>query len=333
MEKKSYDVITFGGCTLDIFADTFDRNHLSKRDKKMRYEHVISYPVGEKILIKYMETSIGGGGTNTALTFSKFGLKTAYCGCVGNDNTANIVKDFLEKNNIDFFGHKSNKNSGLSVILDSIEHDRTILTHKGANDDLDFNRIKLPSETGLFYFSSLLNGAFETQKKLMKLAEKRKIRTAFNPSSYEAKQGVKKLKDVLEKTNILILNKEEAQDLLEDLDPHPSSLAKKLKKYLNKSSLVVITDGPNGAYTYDGYITYKVIPGNIKVVESTGAGDAFASAFISSLIKGESISSSLKIATANSESVITHKGAKEVILTYEQAKKNANKSKYKVEKI
>ncbi len=329
-----YEVITFGSATLDIFADTFDRNNLTKDQQKMRYDHVISYRTGDKILINELNLTVGGGGTNTALTFSRFGFKTAYCGALGNDSSSAMVRSFLEENKIGFLGelvqgHKTN----ISIILDSIEHDRTILAYKDASDFLNFSKLPDMSEARLFYSSSMMGESFKTFEKLVDFATKHNVKVAFNPSLYQAKDGYKKLSSILKKINFLILNKEEAQDLAMNNTPHVKELLKFLKTTLAEESLIVITDADKGAYVYDGSTFYHGLPSKVKIVETTGAGDAFASAFMSGLLHGASVCDSLKFGLANSESVITHKGAKEVILTFEEAKALVKKRNYFIEYI
>lgn len=323
-----YDVITFGSATMDIFADTFDRKHLTKKQKNMRYEHIISYEVGKKVLIRDLHMAVGGGGTNTAVTFARFGLKTAFCGALGEDSSAEMVKLYLQKENIDFVGCSSKEQTGLSIVLDSIEHDRTILAYKGANNMLQKLDTEKFKNAKLFYFSSLLEKSFETHKKMLDFAEQNGIKVAFNPSAYQAVQGCKKLASVLAKTDFLILNKEEAQDLLGNITPQIEDLLIDLqKKIRNKPGVVIITDGGKGAYAYDGTEMFRVKPNNITVVESTGAGDAFASGFMAALLYGKSVKEALSYGAANSESVITHTGAKDTILTYAQAQKKSKKVK------
>jgi ribokinase len=330
-----FDIIAFGSATVDIFVDTFDRKHLSKLQKKMKYEHIIQYPVGDKILIKDLHLSIGGGGTNVAVTFKRFGFQTAYCGCLGNDYYSAIIQEFLEREGITFIGHHFEDRTGTSIILDSIEHDRTILAYKGANDYLSFAKLKGELlHAKLYYFSSLLNASFETQMKLLDFAKKHKIKVAFNPSSYQAEKGCKVLGKALSMTNYLILNKEEAQQLLAHNSVLEKELLLKLYSNLNtEDAIVVITDGANGAYAYNGKKFYRVSVPPVQVVEATGAGDAFASAFVSSIVLGYPIEHSLKLASANSQSVITHVGAKEIILTHAEAEDYIKKNTYDVKEI
>jgi sugar/nucleoside kinase (ribokinase family) len=90
--------------------------------------------------------------------------------------------------------------------------------------------------------------------------------------------------------------------------------------------IVCITDKKKFVTAYDGLKTYKLKPHKIKVVERTGAGDAFASGFVAGLIRGKDIKFSLKIGLANAESVIRYFGAKNKLLTWREAFKHANKS-------
>jgi ribokinase len=310
--KKRYDVITLGSGTIDVFANT-EAQFTKKSGKEM-----ITYPTGSKILIKELKFEVGGGGTNTAISFSRLGLKTAWIGKVGNDQTSDLILDYMKKNKIDFLGKKGISKSGFSVILDSIGHDRTILTHKGDNDTLTFQEIQQSKlSTKWFYFSSMMGKSFDTQKKLAVFAQKNGSKVAFNPSSYQAALGKKKLNTILKNTNLLVLNFDEAKILLETKE-------KKLDKILKGlcelgPDMVVVTDGKKGAYCYDKKFMYTIYPHNLKVIETTGAGDAFASSFLSGIIKKNDVEYALKLGLANSESIIRHYGAKNILLTTKQA--------------
>ena len=78
-----YDVITVGSNTLDVFAKT-DSELIEIKTKNFT-EELLAYPLGSKILIKELDFMIGGGGTNTAVAFSRLGLKTGYLGKIGKD--------------------------------------------------------------------------------------------------------------------------------------------------------------------------------------------------------------------------------------------------------
>jgi ribokinase len=296
-----FDVVSFGSAVVDVFIKT----DISEKKGFM------NYPVGEKILIRDIKFDVGGGGTNTAVAFSRFGLKT---GCIcefGNDENGRKILELLEKEKVRFLGKViEGELTGYSVILDSKGGERTILTYKGANDEvslLDIKRFK----TKWLYFSSLLGLSFETQRKLAEAMKKKGVKIAFNPSNYLIEKI--NLKPLLKLIDILILNKEEAETLLKKEHKYQKDLLKGLHS-LTKG-IVIITDKDSLISCYDGIKKCSIVPHkNIKVVERTGAGDAFASGFVAGRIVGKSIQECLELGLRESESVIQYFGAKNNLL-------------------
>jgi len=323
-----YDTITVGSATFDVFVNT--KSELIKIKTSSSEDDLIAYPSGSKILIKELRFTTGGGGTNTAVSLARLGHKTAYLGSLGNDENGKKILDLLKKEKIDFIGVLSKEITGYSIILDSIEHDRTILTYKGANDKLRFSDINLKKlKTKWFYFSSMISESFKTLEKLAEFAEKNNIKIAFNPSTYLAKKGKNYLKKILTRTTILVLNNEEASLLV-----GKNNIKIMLKKLCELGPrIAVITNGKKEINAYDGKNIYTMIPNKIKVVESTGAGDAFASSFLSGMIKKSNIEFALKLGLVNSESVIQHGGAKNKLLKYKEALENIKKSSVKIKKL
>jgi len=84
--------------------------------------------------------------------------------------------------------------------------------------------------------------------------------------------------------------------------------------------ITVLTDGPGGAYVYDGekVLWGGMYPDPSKPVDRTGAGDSFASTFTSALVLGKSIEEALQWGPINSMSVVQHIGAQEGLLTKEK---------------
>jgi ribokinase len=323
-----YDVITVGSATVDVFAKT--ECDLITIKTSHSNENLIAYPAGSKILIDKLEFKVGGGGTNTAVSFSRLGLKTAYLGKLGNDDNANQILKLLKDEKINFIGPKGNDQTGYSIILDSDAKDRTILTNKGANNNLLFKEIDIKKlKTKWFYFSSMMRNSLKTLVELSLFAKKNNIKIAFNPSSYLIKEDISTVKELLSKIDILIFNKEEAELLFGN--DNISNLL--LKSHLLGPSITIITDGANGCYCSDKKNFYSIKPRKVNVIETTGAGDSFASAFISGLIKNKDIIFSLKLGMVNSEAVIQSIGAKENLLTYNKALKSMRSKAFKVKKI
>ncbi len=267
-------------------------------------------PTGAKIVINDFNCDVGGGGTNTAVAFSRLGLKTGYLGIIGDDRNGDMVMDCLRKEKVKFLGERKGIN-GVSVVIDGDKRNRTVLTHKAANNDLSkYPRIK----TKWLYFSSMLEKSLRTQVKLAKeLISKDYVKVAFNPSNYLIEKNPRSLKTLLRLSSILVLNKEEGRLLVKKGD-----LLEGLRKL--GPGIVVVTDKDKEIECYDGNLRYKLKPHKIRVIERTGAGDAFASSFTAGIMKGENIEKSLKIALKNSESVLRHFGAKNNLLRWKDVK-------------
>ena len=321
-----YDVITVGSATIDVFL----RTESSKMIKEQGIDYA-AYPTGSKILIEELILTTGGGGTNTAVSLARLGHKVAFLGKIGTKHNSHRILSELKKEKVDtsLIVSKKGSRTGYSVILDCIKHDRVILNFSGSNNDLSFNEIKSNKlNASWFYFSSMMGQSHKTQERLAKYAEKNKIKIAFNASSYLAKKGIKYLNPILKRTNILVLNKEEAQYLA------GKNKIRVLLKKLRKAGpqIVAITDGKNGVYVSDGYNFHYGKPNRIKPVETTGAGDAFASSFLSGIIKKNDVDFAIKLGMTNAESVIKHHGAKNKLLAYSEALEKMKNCPIKVTK-
>ncbi len=323
-DTPQFDVVCFGSATVDVFAHTDVEFITIKTHDKT--EELIAYPTGSKILIEQLRFTIGGGGTNTAVTFSRMGLKTAYLGKVGKDLNGRKIIEMLKKENIEFIGVQGTEQTNYSIILDSVAQDRTILAFKKASDALEYDEVKNVSAKWI-YSSSLLGISFDTLKKV--LGEHPNTKFAFNPSEYQCKQGIEYLKDILSQCDVLILNRDEAILLVGEGDE--AHLTGTLQQYV---PIVCVTDGSRGTWckNEDGLFFTKARD-DIKIAETTGAGDAFASGFVAGLVKEENVPTSMIRGIINAESVIKHIGAKNKILTDKEVIEAMKKDKREVKQI
>ncbi|MBD3355460.1 carbohydrate kinase family protein [Candidatus Woesearchaeota archaeon] len=312
-----YDVITIGSATIDVFADI---------DPKFKQINL-----GDKVLIKEIEFQTGGGGINPAVALSRMELNTAFLGKLGHDHNAFKIIHELKKEDVNVIKTApSKKRTSYSVIVSSKkEKDRVLFTYKGASDDLRYDEIKISElDTKWIYLATMLKRSFRTAKKIAGYAKKNNINLLFNPSTYLAKQGKRKLKPILDAASIIILNKSEAGLLLKSRSNKIKTLAKGL--YNLGPKIVVITEGSKGVAAYDGSEIYTLPAYNVKVKNTTGAGDAFASGFLAGIIKNQDIPHALKLGNANSASVVQYFGTKNKLLTYKEATKFIKKRKENV---
>ena len=321
-----YDIITIGSATFDVFVRT---NKAATRFALMKSEHDVCYPIGGKVLIDELHFDTGGAGTNTAVAFSRLGLRTAYLGKLGTDINSQHILSLLHKEKVTFLGNTAHGMTGYSVILIGLEKDRTILAYKGINDDLKKTDIPFPElKTRWLYFGSMLGTSFKTLCTLAQFARKHHIPYAFNPSTYLARQGFKTLKPIIHGCHVLILNKEEAQLVA------PQKNIKALLTTLQKHArTVVITQGKEGAYSYDGKEYLYIKPRKTTVIETTGAGDAFASGVVFGISQHKPLRHALSIGLAEAESVIQHIGAKNKLLTLTEIERSLSQHPPNIEVI
>lgn len=292
---KKFEVVCFGSAVLDVFVKTN-----FKEDSRN-----IIIPFGCKMLMEDLFFEIGGGGINTAVAFSRLGLKTGYVGKVGDDKSGGNILDLLRKERITFLGNKvKEETSGFSVVLISRELNRSILTYKGINDSISDKDIK-NFQTNWLYLSSMMKKSFQEQINLSRKLKKKGAKIAFNPSEYLIRKV--NLKPLLKLCDVLIVNKEEASLLTKKKD--------KLKAISEMGpKIVVITDERRRVYCYNGLKTYSILPPKLKVVDKTGAGDAFASGFVAGLIKNKPIEYCLRLGVREAQRVVRHIGAKKNLL-------------------
>lgn len=323
-----YDIITVGSNTVDVFVHT-DQSEIVDIHKKAWREELISYPVGTKILITKLLHNIGGNGANSAVSLSRLGLRAAYLGKIGRDSNGDLILKSLKKERVNFIGARGDE-SGFSVILDSREHDRTILTYKGCNNNLGFGEVKQSRlRTTWFYLSTMLGQSLKTIQRIAEYAHKMNIKIAFNPSSTLLENERKAAINLLRYADVLVLNKEEAEMLVGKAEPE--STIKKLLVY--GPQIIAVTEGKKGVVAYKDDYFYRIYPKHkLKIVESTGAGDAFASTLTAGLLFGKPFEFCLKMAVNNSESVICNHGAQNGLLSRRRLFELVKKDKRRLEK-
>lgn len=313
---------------VDLFVHT-DQSQVIDIHSKNDTTELISYPVGAKILINKHMQNLGGSGFNAAVSFSRIGLKTGYIGKTGRDPNSELIMKGLKKEKISFLGARGKEN-GFSIILDSVEHDRTILTYRGSNSELKFTELTMSKlKTKWFFFTSMRDQSLHTMLKIAEHAWKNKIKIALNPSATMLDSYPKEAINLIRYADVLVLNKEEAESLVGNSTREVNIM--KLMVY--GPQIIAITDSKNGVVAYkDGYF-YKILPHkNLQIVESTGAGDSFASTLVAGLMLKKPFDFCLKMAIINAESVICHHGAQNLLLHRKSLFEAVKKDKRKIEK-
>jgi sugar/nucleoside kinase (ribokinase family) len=137
----------------------------------------------------------------------------------------------------------------------------------------------------------------------------------FNPGTFQLRFGAEKLRDIYKRTYVLFVNREEAALILRTKNEDIDVLFNGLHKLGPK--IVVITDGPKGAYASDGMCRYFMppYPDPKPPVSRTGAGDAFSTGFFCGLVYGLSMRDALRWAPIESMHVVQYFGAQTGLLS------------------
>ncbi len=268
---------------------------------------------GSKVDIDKISYEIGGGGTNSAVTFSRFGHESIFLGNIARDSAGEAVIATLDKENVDTSYLKVIRGStGCSIILLDVKSgERTILTYRGVSSNFK-NQDPTVLETispDWLYISSL-RGDMETLSSFISTARRINAKIMLNPGKLEIEK-LDHLLTILPNIDILLLNKSEATKIV------PGKILSELLSHLsNYTETVIITDGAMGGIATNHTSTYRFgVYEDIKVKDTTGAGDAFGSAFLASLASNNGFKQSLIYGCANSTSVIRQVGAKKGIIT------------------
>lgn len=304
----SVKILSIGKATQDVFlkSDEFDPH----TEGKHVYTHL---PLGLKMEVEDVTFSTGGNATNVAVTFARQGLHSAYLWALGNDPASDTILKDLDAEGVDTSEVVQDERyqAGYSVIMIATNGERTILNHRGVSvgrhsQKLDLSIIK---DFDWVYPTSLADGGLDLLREIVDAAEKSNVKVMLNPAGPELAQP-DKLKALLESVDVLCVNKEEMQMLVagetcEELALHA----------LNYVPVAIVSDGPNGVVATDGKTIIRAgMYEDVPVLDRTGAGDAFASGFLSQWSQGKSLKESIIFASANSTSVVGRIGAKAGIL-------------------
>ena len=306
--SKTPTILSIGKATQDVFlkSDEFD----PKKEGKVMYTHL---PLGVKMEVEDVTFATGGNASNVAVTFARQGLHAKYMWTLGDDPASETVLHDLDKEGVDtsLVVQDIKYQAGYSVIMIATNGERTILNHRGVSTGprgagIDFKAIEAAD---WIYPTSLANGGVELLAHIVNAARRGDTKVILNPAGPELAEPVK-LKAVLEDVDVLVMNKEEMSQLVEG-----KTLEELVRHGLHLCPVVIVSDGPNGVCASDGKtIVTAGMYEDVPVIDRTGAGDAFASGFLSQWVQGKSLKDSIIFASANSTSVVTKIGAKEGIL-------------------
>lgn len=310
---KEPEVVSIGDIVTDAFIKLEEDQAITYQNDQGKW---LAMPFGTKLPYDHVEVIEGvGNAANAAVAFARLKIPSAFVTNVGGDQFGKDMIAALEKNKVDtrFVRINPGKVSNYHYVL-QYHAERTILI-KHEEYDYHWPRLR-PAETPQWvYFSSISKHAIPYHDQVAEwLDEHPNVKLAFQPGTFQMEAGTERLARIYRRSEVIILNREEAvlvgkgkYEDIHDLFNHLHELGPKI---------VVITDGPAGAYASDGVNRFQMplYPDPAEPVDRTGAGDAFASTFVAALMKGNTIEGALQWAPINSMSVVQKVGAQAGLL-------------------
>ncbi len=314
MFNKPLDFLAIGDITTDAFI-RLKEAHVTCAIDNTSCEICMKF--GDKIPYESVDiVRAVGNSANAAVSASRLGLRAGLVADIGDDQNGRECLEQLKKDKVDtrfVVKHRGMETNYHYVLWYGDE--RTILVKHQ-----DFERIVPKAKNPKWvYVSSLGGNSYEFHLGLIEwLKSNPDVKVAFQPGTFQMSLGVEKLKGLYERSDIFFCNTEEAQRILNTKESDLKKLMAMVRALGPK--LVVITDGPRGAYAYDGTkaLFMPPYPDPKAPYERTGAGDAFASTLVIALALGKTLEEALLWAPVNSASVVQDIGAQKGLLTRAQ---------------
>jgi len=309
-----FDVITIGSAVRDVFARTKDIKTI--RDKKFAVGEAACFSLGSKLNLDEVNFSVGGGAINTAVTFANQGLQVAAICAIGDDPEGEHLRDKIAKYGIhcDFFAVDNGHATSFSFVLSLPDGSRTVFRYKGASWHLQESQIPWQQlRAKWLYVNHMAGESHNVLPRLLKEAKENDMQIAWNPGSTQLEKK-KELQEMMNFADVFIVNQEEASLITGIPYQKKKEIFKKLDDLVH--GLVIMTKGKDGVEVSDGKMLWSagVLPMK-KIIDRTGAGDAFGSGFVASVLKKPGdIENAIQFASANATGVLTQWGANHGLL-------------------
>jgi ribokinase len=266
-----FDVVGFGALNVDKL---FKVNKIAKAEE-------------ESFVIDFKE-ACGGSAANTAVGLARLGCKVGFIGKLTEDREGKILLEDFRREGVDTNGIIIAKRgrSGTAMGFVDEKGERALYIDPGVNDTIEFNEInkEYTFKTRFLHLTSFVGEkSFQTQRRLAETLPAN-ARLSLDPGELYARKGAA-LESIIKKTFVLMPSAKELE-LLTGTAGYRKGAEALLKKGVK---IISVKLGSKGCYVTDGKESHLIKAFKVKVVDTTGAGDAFCAGFLYGLIQGKSL--------------------------------------------
>jgi len=243
----------------------------------------------EEGFITDCDESCGGSAANTVVGLARLHRRVGFLGKVADDREGKMLVKSFQKEGVDTSEiiHARHGRSGTVMGFVNAKGDRALYVDPGVNDTIGFAEIgsKYVFQTRFLHLTSFVGEkSFQTQKQLVKTLPK-SVKLSLDPGELYARKGLTTLEPLIQRTFVLMPNHLELELLTGVADYKRGA-----KALFEKSvGIVAVKLGGKGCYVTDGRESFHIKPFKAKVIDTTGAGDAFDAGFLYGMLEGKSL--------------------------------------------
>ena len=313
---KKYNVYGIGNALVDIVtevSDDFLTSHNVEKGLMTLVDEERQHQLVDAIHLPDSNMQCGGSAANTIMAVSQFGGSSFYSCKVASDDMGKFYLEDLNKNGVGTnlkFEDTPEGITGKCLVMTTPDANRTMNTFLGITSTFSkrqVNEAALKDAEYLYMEGYLVPGedGLQAMKHAKKLAEENGVKVAMTFSDPSMVKYFKsQMEDVVgASVDLLFCNEEEAM-----LFTGKDNISEAREVLKGTAKRFVITQGSNGAMIYDGDTFIDIEPYKVEAVDTNGAGDMFAGAFLYGITNGHSYAEAGKLASLASSRVVSKFG-------------------------
>lgn len=290
-------VIGIGNALVDVMTILESDTTLKEFDLPKGSMQLVSKEFSNRLLagtlgLQKMQSS-GGSAANTIHGLANLGIDTAFVGKTGQDKLGNFFEEDLVKNGIKPILFHDLEETGRSIALISKDSERTMATFLGAAVDLNAEDVTsdLFNSFSYFHIEGYLVQNRELIQKAMRLARAGGLKVSIDMASYNIVQENRTFFETLisNYVDIVFANEMEAETMTGEKPE------KAIHTLSTMAEIVIVKLGKQGSLVKKGKEEYKIGIEKVNNIDTTGAGDLYASGFLYGLCKEQSLEIAGKI--------------------------------------
>ncbi len=264
----------------------------------------------EESFIEDCTEECGGSAANTVVGLSRLGCKVGFVGKIAKDKEGKLQLDCFKSEGVDTAGIIKVEHGISGSVLGFVnkEGERALYINSGVNDTIALKEIRpgYASRAKFLHLTSFVGSkSLQAQIRIVESLPN-EVKVSFDPGALYAQKGYAAIKSILIRTYVLMPNSIE----LELLTGEPDYFKGADFMISRGVKIVAVKLGSAGCYVTDGRERLSIEPFRVKVIDTTGAGDAFCAGFLYGLIKNKNLYDCGRIGNFVASKCITVMGAR-----------------------